>query len=46
MSYPHADGTWPHSRVAAEKLLAGLDDATVRKIVRDNARALFGLDRS
>jgi predicted TIM-barrel fold metal-dependent hydrolase len=43
--YPHADGTWPHSKDVAERLLAGLDDVIVRKIVRDNARALFALDR-
>jgi predicted TIM-barrel fold metal-dependent hydrolase len=42
--YPHADGTWPRSKEVAARLLAGLDDVTVRKIVRDNARALFGLE--
>src|SRR5579864_6807554 len=42
--YPHADGTWPHSRAVAEKLFADLDDGTVRKIVRDNTIKLFELD--
>jgi predicted TIM-barrel fold metal-dependent hydrolase len=41
--YPHADGTWPHSKDVAERLFAGVDDGVVQKIVRDNARTLFGL---
>jgi hypothetical protein len=41
--YPRADGTWPHSKAVAEKLLGGLDDDTVRKIVRDNTIRLFQL---
>ena len=42
--YPHADGTWPHSRAVAEKLLVGLDDAVVHDIVRGNALRMLGLD--
>ena len=42
--YPHADGTWPHSKEVAERLFAGLDDDLVCKIVRGNAISLFGLD--
>ena len=42
--YPHADGTWPHSRAVAEKLLAGLDAAVVHDIVRGNALRMLGLD--
>ena len=42
--YPHADGTWPHSKDVAEKLFAGLDDDLVHKIVRDNAIRLFGIE--
>ena len=41
--YPHADGTWPHSRAVAEKLLAGLPDDVVHKIVRDNAQRMLGI---
>ena len=41
--YPHADGTWPHSKAVAEKLFAGLDQDLVNKIVRDNAIRLFGI---
>jgi hypothetical protein len=41
--YPHADGTWPHSKAVAEKLFGGLDHELVRKIVRDNTIELFQL---
>jgi predicted TIM-barrel fold metal-dependent hydrolase len=41
--YPHADGTWPHSKAVAEKLLDGLDDELVHKIVRGNALRMLGL---
>jgi predicted TIM-barrel fold metal-dependent hydrolase len=40
--YPHADGTWPHSKQVAEKLFAGLPQELVDKICRDNALRLFG----
>jgi predicted TIM-barrel fold metal-dependent hydrolase len=43
--YPHADGTWPHTRSVAEKLFAGLDDDTVRRICRTNTIELFDLRR-
>jgi predicted TIM-barrel fold metal-dependent hydrolase len=43
--YPHSDGTWPRSKEVASTLLAGLDDASVRKILRDNTIRLFQLDR-
>jgi predicted TIM-barrel fold metal-dependent hydrolase len=42
--YPHADGTWPHSRAVAEKLLHGLADDVVHDIVRGNALRMLGLD--
>jgi len=41
--YPHADGTWPHSRAVAEKLLDGLPDDVVHKIVRGNAQRMLGI---
>jgi len=44
--YPHADGTWPHSKSVAEKLFAGQSDELVRKIVRDNTIDLFQLSRA
>jgi hypothetical protein len=42
--YPHADGTWPHTREVAAKLFADLDDATTRKLCRSNTIELFDLD--
>jgi predicted TIM-barrel fold metal-dependent hydrolase len=44
VDYPHADGTWPHSKAVAEDLLAGLDDQTVHKLVRGNTIRMLGLD--
>ena len=41
--YPHADGTWPHSRAVAEKLFDGLADDVVHKIVRGNAQRMLGI---
>lgn len=41
--YPHADTTWPECQETAAKLLDGLDDATVDKIVRGNASRMLGL---
>ena len=42
--YPHSDSTWPKSREVAEKMMAGLPDDVVRKLVRGNAIELLGLD--
>ena len=42
--YPHADGTWPHSKAVAERLFADLDDDIVHKIVRGNTIRLFGIE--
>ena len=42
--YPHADGTWPHSKAVAEKLLGGLDADLVHRIVRGNAIRMLDLD--
>jgi len=42
--YPHTDSTWPHTKEVAEKMFAGLDPVTVRKIVRDNAIRMLHLD--
>jgi predicted TIM-barrel fold metal-dependent hydrolase len=44
--YPHTDSTWPETRAIAERMFAGLDTATVYKIVRGNAIAMLGLDRT
>jgi predicted TIM-barrel fold metal-dependent hydrolase len=42
--YPHADSTWPHSKEAALRNLDGLDDQSIRKILRDNAIEMLRLD--
>jgi predicted TIM-barrel fold metal-dependent hydrolase len=44
VDYPHADGTWPHSKAVAEKMFQGLDTDTVGKLVRGNSIRLFGLN--
>ncbi|HLH23559.1 MAG TPA: amidohydrolase family protein [Chloroflexota bacterium] len=42
--YPHPDSTWPHSRRVIEAQMGGLPEATRRKLTRDNASALYGLE--
>jgi predicted TIM-barrel fold metal-dependent hydrolase len=42
--YPHSDSTWPDTPKVAAKLLAGLTDDEVYRIVRGNAIELFQLD--
>ena len=42
--YPHADGTFPGSTTSLLETDA-LDAATVRRVLCDNARRLYGLDR-
>jgi predicted TIM-barrel fold metal-dependent hydrolase len=39
--YPHPEGTWPNSRKILERQMAGVDEATIRKVVRDNAAELY-----
>jgi hypothetical protein len=41
--YPHADSTFPHSRRAIARSLAGLDEATCRAVTADTCRVLYGL---
>ena len=41
--YPHADGTWPYSDEVVKRETAHLSEGVRRKILRDNAIALFGL---
>lgn len=45
--YPHADGTWPHSRAVAHRLCetAGMDEDEVWAFLRGNAIEAFGLAR-
>jgi uncharacterized protein len=39
--YPHVDSTWPNSRDAIDRALAGLEEWFVRRIVGDNAADLY-----
>ena len=41
--YPHGDGIWPDSREIIQKTMGHLDEGLRKKIVRDNAVALYGL---
>jgi len=41
--YPHPASTWPDSQSIIERLMDGIPPATQRKVLVDNARALYGL---
>ena len=42
--YPHGDSTWPNSRKAiGESPLASLGDEVLRKVICDNAAAVYGV---
>lgn len=41
--YPHSDSTWPESLAVAARLLDGLTDEEIYKVVRGNAIELFDL---
>jgi predicted TIM-barrel fold metal-dependent hydrolase len=41
--YPHSDSTWPETRAVAAKLLDGLSDDEIHRVVRGNAIELFEL---
>jgi predicted TIM-barrel fold metal-dependent hydrolase len=41
--YPHADSTWPESQKAIEANFKDVPVASRRRILCDNARALYGL---
>jgi predicted TIM-barrel fold metal-dependent hydrolase len=43
--YPHTDSTWPDTKEVATKLMAGLPDDVVHKIMRGNAIRMLELDR-
>ena len=42
--YPHSDSTWPHTLEMAKKMMSGIDDESIRKIVRGNAIRMLSLD--
>jgi predicted TIM-barrel fold metal-dependent hydrolase len=41
--YPHPASTWPDSQAIIGQLMEGIPEATQRKVLRENARALYGL---
>lgn len=41
--YPHDEGSFPHSQAVIERTFARLPETETRKIVRDNAGRLYGL---
>ncbi len=43
--YPHRDGTWPFSRKAIEEQFRGIDEAIQKKMLWENVRRLYELDR-
>ena len=45
--YPHANGTWPHTRAVAHRLCseAGMDARECAMLLRRNAVSCYGLDR-
>ena len=40
--YPHAEGTWPHSREAIARQMAGVAEEDIRDIVSNNAARIWG----
>ncbi|EIV96366.1 amidohydrolase family protein [Frankia sp. QA3] len=42
--YPHTDSTWPNTREVAERLMAGVPDDEIYKIMRGNAIRMLDLD--
>ena len=41
--YPHPDSTFPNSQKALAEIFAGVDPAIVRKLTRDNAAKVYGM---
>lgn len=44
--YPHAEGTWPHTREALRATFHDIDPAHTRRYLADTAIHVYGLDRS
>jgi uncharacterized protein len=42
--YPHPDSTFPDSREVVERLMRDLSPAARKRVLRDNAETLYGLD--
>jgi len=44
--YPHAEGTWPHTRESMRHTFHDVDPPDVRQILGDTAIDVYGLDRA
>lgn len=44
--YPHAEGTWPHTRESMATTFAGIDPDNVRQYLGEVAIDVYGLDRA
>ena len=44
--YPHRDGTWPFSQKAIEEQFRGIDETIKRKMLWENVRRAYRIDRS
>ena len=44
--YPHTGCDWPNSRTVIERVFRGVPRDQVRKMLCDNAAALYGVDVS
>jgi predicted TIM-barrel fold metal-dependent hydrolase len=44
--YPHADGTYPHSEAAVERIFAGVAPEIRHKATRENARRLYDISET
>jgi predicted TIM-barrel fold metal-dependent hydrolase len=42
--YPHSGTDWPNSAVSIEALFRGVPKAEVRRMLHDNAKALYGIE--
>lgn len=45
VDFPHTDSSWPTSHATAAEMTAGLDRVDAAKIVAENARRLFRIER-
>jgi predicted TIM-barrel fold metal-dependent hydrolase len=44
--YPHTGTDWPNSRLTIERVFRGVPCGEVKKMLHDNCKALYGLDRT
>lgn len=44
--YPHAEGTWPRTRLAMRNTFAGIPEPDVRRILGENALGAYNLDEA